>query len=609
MRIALIYSPPWKIPAKGQHPDVFGDGPPKSGVAANIEGDFLCIPYGLLSLAAQAMHAGHEVKIFNLSNFDWPRVESLLSELDADVFGLTCFTSNRRGVDVVSRHIRQFHPSAHIVVGGPHATALPVETLQHYKAIDTVVIGEGEVTFMELLRCLETNEPTEGLPGTAWQDSDDINNIKKIQVAQPRPRIDDLDSLVPIQDYFSHYMILTSRGCPGKCSFCASNAMWGKKVSFHSEDYVLDNIEKTLPQRPTRTLAFKDDTFTANRPRAMRICKGIVDRGLNFLWSCDTRADVLNEEMLREMRLAGCQMISLGVESASPKILENIGKHVTPDKVLAATNMAKKYGIEVRYYMIAGNRGETGATFKESLDFIDVAKPDKYLFSVLSIFPGTADFEYVTALPNYVTAEPCEKGLEVRKRNQRFSAKDYFKGDFIERWVFPDTSVAEATKISQWVLAHTGIQDFWKENLDGYRAILEMLPNLHSAHIDLGAACLHAGLLDEAETHILRALELNYPLPAYAHNYLGIIAAQRGDLQGLNDHLQQASQLETCALVNSNCKTFADWLSRGGPKSGAPLELTRNHDYQFPALPKQPVMPGPLHEDCCQWEKPALVSM
>ena len=603
MRIALLYPPPWKIPAEGEHPDVFGDGPPKSGAVADMKGDFLCIPYGLLSLAAQAIRVGHEVKIFNLANFDWPRVEALLSELHADVYGLTCFTSNRRGVDVVSRYIRQFQPNAHIVAGGPHVTALPIETLQHYKAIDTVVIGEGEVTFMELLRCIEENEPTDNLPGTAWRDGDDV------QLAPPRERITDLDSLVPIQDYFPHYMILTSRGCPGQCTFCASNTMWGKKVSFHSEDYVLDNIEKLLPQRPVRTLAFKDDTFTSNRSRAMRICQGIIDRGLNFLWSCDTRADVLNEELLRMMRLAWCQMISLGVESASAKVLEKIGKHITPEKVLEVTNLAKKFGLEVRYYMIAGSRGETEATFQKSLNFIGIAKPHKYFFSVLAIFPGTADFEYVTSLPAYVTAEPCEKGLIVRKRNQRFAASDYFKGDFMERWVFPDTSPAEATAISRWVLQHAGIQTLWKESLDDYRAILERLPNLHSAHMDLGAACMFSGLVDEAETHIRRSMELKYPLPAYAHNYLGVIAAHRGDLQGLADHLEQASQLEPCTLVDSNRKILADWQARGGPACGAPLELVMNHDFQSAPQLSQPFWPASLQKDCCQWAKPELVSL
>ena len=129
----------------------------------------------------------------------------------------------------------------------------------------------------------------------------------------------------------------------------------------------------------------KDDTFTANRRRVIEICQGIRQRGLKFLWSCDTRADVLGDEILREMRLAGCERLSLGVESGSPTILRNINKRITVEQVTESTQTAKRYGIKVRYYMMLGNRGETVETFEESLAFLKRAQPHQYLFSCLSI--------------------------------------------------------------------------------------------------------------------------------------------------------------------------------------------------------------------------------
>ena len=331
MRIVLLYPPPQAIRSSSRPPG-----------AAIDKSDACLPPYGMLSLAAQALRAGHQVKAFNLSTFPWDEIEAMVRALEADVFGLTCFTSNRRGVAQVAECVRKHHRRAHVVVGGPHVTALPAATLEHCGAIDTVVIGEGEATFGELIDRLEAARATEGIAGTAWRGAEGA------RVGPPRERIADLDSLAPVQEYFPYSLLLTSRGCPGQCTFCASNAMWGRRVSFHSADYVLDTIEGLLGQIPARTVMIKDDTFTASRKRTMRICEGILRRKLNFLWSCDTRADALDEELLRAMRLAGCQQISLGVESASPEVLRNIRKRQNPQRVLEVTRLARKYGLRVR---------------------------------------------------------------------------------------------------------------------------------------------------------------------------------------------------------------------------------------------------------------------
>src|ERR1700704_3434972 len=150
MRIALLYPPPWKIPAPGQTPDFGGDGPPEEYREGDLDPDFYQTPYGLFSLGAQAIRAGHQVKILNLSSFTWSDVERVIANLDADLYGMSCWTANRRGVALVARSIRERHPNAHIVVGGPHATPLAAELLHHVEAIDTVALGESEPAFLEL---------------------------------------------------------------------------------------------------------------------------------------------------------------------------------------------------------------------------------------------------------------------------------------------------------------------------------------------------------------------------------------------------------------------------------------------------------------------------
>src|SRR5271165_2574138 len=166
MRVALLYPPPWKIPARGEAPDDGGDGPPTEYVEGDLDGDFFQTPYGLFALGAQALRAGHSVKVINLSGFAWRRVEEVLASLDADLYGLSCWTANRRGVALVAREIKRLRPRAHVVVGGPHATPLAREMLAHHPDIDTISVGESEDTFLELIDRLQKGQPTAGLAGT-----------------------------------------------------------------------------------------------------------------------------------------------------------------------------------------------------------------------------------------------------------------------------------------------------------------------------------------------------------------------------------------------------------------------------------------------------------
>lgn len=219
MRIVLLYPPPWKIAAEGRPPYPPGEGPPPGlDPAAMEDGDFLRAPYGLLSLAGQAEAAGHEVSVFNLADFPWSDVEALVARVPGDLFGLSCLTVNRRGMAMLARLIRERHPNAHITVGGPHVTALPIKTLRRVPAVDTVAVGEGEETFMALARRLEKGLPVEGLPGTAWR-----RDGSEVRLGPRRARIRDLDRLADPARRFPLHLLLTSRGCPNRCTTSSSS--------------------------------------------------------------------------------------------------------------------------------------------------------------------------------------------------------------------------------------------------------------------------------------------------------------------------------------------------------------------------------------------------
>ncbi len=577
MRIALLYPPPWKIPAPGEPAPPDGEGPPGEYAEGDLDGDFFQTPYGLFALGAQALRAGHAVKVINLSAFTWSKVETVLRELRADVYGLSCWTANRRGVALVAREIKRLQPAAHVIVGGPHATPLAREMLAHHAPIDTVSIGESELTFLELLDRLRDGKDVAGVPGTAYRVGD------RIEVAPERAAIEDLDALASPHDYFDTHIVMTSRGCPWRCTFCGAEASWGRGYRAQSVSFVLDALEKAVARAPVKMIQIKDDTFTTNRKRVIELCRGMRERNIRMLWSCDTRVDVLGDELLREMRLAGCERLSLGVESGSQKILDAIDKKITVDEIVRSTELAKKYGIKLRYYMMIGNRGETRDTFAETLRFLEYAKPHQYIFACLSVYPGTRDYDMAV-----------EAGW--------LDAAFYFERDFQELKTTFDATDEDTTFFRDWFQQNKGLHEGPREGVEECRAILERLGDHHAAHMDLGGAYYREGRLDEAERHVLRALDLEYPAPGLALNYLGCIAARRGDIAGMKERFSEAMRRDPqhWVLVR-NVQRVRDWATQGG--AGRP-DLVAEHEFQLLERSAQPTLPGPLSDDFAVWYPP-----
>jgi radical SAM superfamily enzyme YgiQ (UPF0313 family) len=579
MRVALLYPPPWKIPLPGEAPDPLGDGPPTEYAQGDLDGDFFQTPYGLFALGAQALRAGHSVKVINLSAYPWRHVEHAIGVLEADVYGLSCWTANRRGVALVAREIKRIHPRSHVVVGGPHATPLAREMLAHHEDIDTIAVGESEQTFLEILDRLQRRESPAGIAGTVYRDG------HRLAVAPKRAAIEDLDALASVHDYFDTHIVMTSRGCAWRCTFCGAEASWGRGYRGQSVPYVLDALEKAVARAPVKMLQIKDDTFTTNRKRVLALCRGIRERNIRFLWSCDTRVDVLGDELLREMRLAGCERLSLGVESGSQKILDAIDKKITPDEIIASSELAKKYGIKIRYYMMIGNRGETQETFAETLRFLERAKPHQSIFACLSVYPGTRDYDLAVAA-GWLDAE------------------FYFERDFQELKTTFDASDEDTAFLRDWFRRNKGLRDGFREGIVEYEAILGRLGDHHAAHLDLAGAYFREGRLDEAERHASRALELQYPAPGLALNYLACIAALRGDAVVMQQRFSEAmSRDPQHGVIARNADVIERWAAQ--PSSDvASLDLLATHDFQLLERRSQPTLPGPLAKDFAVWHPP-----
>ncbi|NQT13905.1 MAG: radical SAM protein [Planctomycetes bacterium] len=394
VRVLLVYPPA-------------SQNEPGAGNLGGRDPDRLFAPYGMLTIAAELRARGFEADVVNLATLTWKQANEALRARPADLFGLSSYTFNRHATAALGAEIKQLFPESHLTVGGPHVSALPLEWLNHHTAFDTVVIGEGEATAVELAECVDSGQQPLDVPGTAYRAED------AAALAPPRALIADLDAVAKPWEHFDYGFLITSRGCPGRCTFCCSPKLWGRKVRFRSAENVLEEIEELVAARGHRYLHVKDDTFTAHNERVLAICEEIVRRKLVFRWACDTRVDSINREVLAAMRRAGCVKVNLGIESANSEILQNLRKRLDPAKALQATAEARDVGLDVRYYLIVGSRGETPGTVHQTLQFIEDARPTSCLFHGLTVYPGTEEFEIAQ-----------EQGL--------LSAEDYFNTEALK---------------------------------------------------------------------------------------------------------------------------------------------------------------------------------
>ena len=236
--------------------------------------------------------------------------------------------------------------------------------------------------------------------------------------------------------------------------------------------------------------------------------------------------------------------------------------------------------------MMLGNRGETMDTFQETLEFLERVKPHQYIFSCLTIYPGTEDFQQA-------------------ERERWLDREVYFSGDFQEFKVPFDASDETTERLNSWFADNKGLQDYYREGVSEFQAILAHIGDHHAAHMDLAGAYFREGQLDLAEQHVRRALELGTPVPGLALNYLACIAYLQGNLTGMQDHFMSAARLDPQHLVLiENVQAARAWFKADGPRLGLPLHLVGKHDFQLFERTLQPALPGPLPEDYALWDAP-----
>ena len=321
---------------------------------------------------------------------------------------------------------KRISPQTIIVVGGI-AVTLDCSNIIKYDYIDIASIGEGEITIKELCIAINQNRPLHKVHGIAYKNNGTIIYTKK------RPPVEQLDSLpLPDRESFGldypQWTILTARGCPYKCKFCSMPQI-SNNVRYRSIDNVYKEIMHLYDCFKMRKFFIVDDTFTLKKQRVIDLCKKLIGDSRKVEWTCVTRADTLDYEMLSIMKEAGCDTISCGIESANEDIQKIMGKNLKISEIEDVLVYAKKIKIRVRCSFIFGLPGETENHIKNSIDFIKKVKPNE-----VQIYP------YIPYNGTDIMKEPDQYQL----KTDSLIIKD--KKDLLDPWIETKTLDREKLK-------------------------------------------------------------------------------------------------------------------------------------------------------------------
>ena len=383
-------------------------------------------PQVSLAQMAALLHPQYKVAILdaNALRMSWPEFARQLDglqpryyltqvtapTLENDMYG--CFLARARG--------------AKTIAFGTHVTPIPLETMRSYPALDYILLGEPDLTIRDLLDNLEDKigerppnieklfadhdpmyQPSitaegdvdmGGIKGLVWRQGE------KTVVNLTRPFIADLSDmplplhqLLPLDKYRMPMIkgpftfIVTSRGCPAGCTYCIKHVSYQFTARLRTPEDIMEELW-TLKKLGMNNIHMYADLFTVNREQVMGLCELMIKEDIQIKWTCNSRVDYVDEELLQRMSKAGCWLISWGIESGNEQILRHVRKGAYPDKAERALQWARDAGIMNWGYFIIGLPGETEETIRQTIDFAKKLPLDIALFHVAAPYPGTPFF-------------------------------------------------------------------------------------------------------------------------------------------------------------------------------------------------------------------------
>jgi anaerobic magnesium-protoporphyrin IX monomethyl ester cyclase len=353
-------------------------------------------PLGLAYIASLLRQRGIETKILDAAalNLENSEVKSYAEKFQPSIIGISAATNTIELAYEIANAVKK--PKIKVVVGGPHTSIMPEQTLKECKAIDIAVKGEGEYAMLEIAR----RKRLRGIAGITYRKGGRIIKNKDRELIK---NLDELPFparyLLPLGKYYSvgirHYpftTMVTSRGCPYNCNFCVNYTVLGKCFRARSVENVMGEIDELVKKYHVKEIDIIDDNFTVNMERAEKICDELIKRRYNLIWKMGNgiRADRVNEQLIRKMKKAGCYLIAFGIESGNKDILKKINKGENLQEITKAIKWCKKYGIQTEGFFIIGNLDDNKRTMQDTIDFAKKLDLDIAQFQIFIPLPGSS---------------------------------------------------------------------------------------------------------------------------------------------------------------------------------------------------------------------------
>ena len=356
-------------------------------------------PLGPMYVAAYLKaHTPHEIKILDcqVENSSDEDIKKYIETYQPHLVGICAWTEYWYDSWQCIQIAKAVDPNIHVAVGGPHIGIYPELTLEH-SGCDSVIVGDGEVPFYWLSNAISNGTLPADLPGLHMKShgvkQDDLKFYIHGELDTLTPPMRDMlpykkyTNVIGQSDYVT--TMITSRGCPFRCTFCK---LAFQKTLSHSAEYVIEEFQR-IYDMGIKEIQVYDDTFTWSKKRLIQICQGIVERGIKVDWAIRDRVSSPTPETMEWLAKAGCTRIHYGVESGSDKTLQTIKKNITTAQALNAFKLAKSFGMQTLAYFMIGLPGETIEDMRETFRFAKKLDADYATFSVTVPYAGTEIYD------------------------------------------------------------------------------------------------------------------------------------------------------------------------------------------------------------------------
>jgi len=365
------------------------------------------LPLGMAYIAAVLRNKGHRIQVIDADaySFNSEQIKTLLKKLNYDIVATGGLATSYKFVKDLCNEVKKVRPDVKIIAGGHFISPVP-EIVMNSTKIDIGVIGEGEETALELIEAVEKNQSLHNVAGLIFKDGWTLTRTK------PRELIQDLDTLpfpavdlFYAEDVYSKYSIsssifgarkslsiFTGRGCPYQCTFCS----YDRRVRIRSNDNILAEIDELRKRYHIEAFTVMDELFILNKERATDFCEKLIKKNWNLRWTACGRVNLVDKELLKLLRKAGCIFLSYGIESGDKSVLKRMKKGITLEQVVDAIRWTKEAGIEPGGSFILGMPGENHATIQNTVKlYKEINKYRNYAceFFFATPYPGTALYD------------------------------------------------------------------------------------------------------------------------------------------------------------------------------------------------------------------------